>query len=127
MKAYLTIHHKIQELIGVVTGVASLIAAIIMIAVIKDEVPMNTEYRLEWERHALWLDWFCYYNADYYASDNSDSFGCHTLFPGKFVESSGKTKAGARSTALQDQCLHGNADQYGVWNLFFAIYAGHGA
>ena len=44
MKAYLTIHHKIQELIGVVTGVASLIASIIMIAVIKDEVPINTDW-----------------------------------------------------------------------------------
>ncbi|MCR5754691.1 MAG: hypothetical protein K6G30_07765, partial [Acetatifactor sp.] len=41
MKPYLTIHHKIQEIIGVITGVASLIVAIVMVAVIKEPIPMN--------------------------------------------------------------------------------------
>ena len=43
MKVYLTIFHKIQELIAVVTGVGSLIAAIIMMAVIKEPVPTNVD------------------------------------------------------------------------------------
>ena len=43
MKAYLTIHHKIQELIAVLTGVASLIAAIVMMAVIKHPVPTHID------------------------------------------------------------------------------------
>jgi hypothetical protein len=43
MKAFLTIHHKIQEFIAVVTGVASLITAIIMMAVIKHPVPAHID------------------------------------------------------------------------------------
>lgn len=43
MKQYLTIHHKIQEIIAVVTVVASLIAAIVMMAVIKEPVPTNVD------------------------------------------------------------------------------------
>ena len=43
MKQFLTIHHKIQELIAVVTGVASLIAAIIMMAVIKHPIPAHID------------------------------------------------------------------------------------
>ncbi|MCR4998891.1 MAG: hypothetical protein K6A05_03520 [Lachnospiraceae bacterium] len=43
MKQFLTIHHKIQELIAVVTCVASLIAAIVMMAVIKEPVPTNVD------------------------------------------------------------------------------------
>ena len=41
MKQYLTIHHRIQELIGFVTGIASLIVAIVMMGVIKHPIPVN--------------------------------------------------------------------------------------
>ena len=41
MKPYLTIHHKIQEWIGIVTGLASLIVAIVMMVVIKNPIPMH--------------------------------------------------------------------------------------
>ncbi|SFB87972.1 hypothetical protein [Butyrivibrio sp. YAB3001] len=41
MKPYLTIHHIIQEIIGVVTGVAALIVSIVMLFTIKEPVPVH--------------------------------------------------------------------------------------
>ena len=44
MKPYLTIHHRIQELIGFVTGIASLIVAIVMMGVIKHPIPVHYDW-----------------------------------------------------------------------------------
>ena len=44
MKQYLTIHHRIQELIGFVTGIASLIVAIVMMGVIKHPIPVHYDW-----------------------------------------------------------------------------------
>lgn len=44
MKQLLTIHHKIQELIGLVAVLASLVAAIVMMCTIKEAVPTNIDF-----------------------------------------------------------------------------------